>query len=308
MDSTLFYTIITLSSLGVLSAVVLYFVAQKFRVVEDPRIDGVEGLLPGANCGGCGFPGCRGFADALVKRDGMEGMNCPVGGADTMKSIAEYLGRVAAESEPMVAVVRCGGSCDKRPRTNRFEGAPSCAVMAQLYGGDTACNYGCLGKGDCVVSCKFDAIVMDGATGLPVVDDDKCTACGACVKACPKFIIELRRKGPKGRRVFVNCINRDKGAVSRKACQVSCIACTKCAKVCAFDAITIESNLAYIDSQKCRLCRKCAPECPTGAIVETNFPPRPAAKPAGDEASKPTEPMAEKVAAAMPASAVVQEA
>lgn len=274
MNDILLYTILTLCALGVLSAMVLYFVARKFHVEEDPRIDDTEGMLPGANCGGCGFPGCRAFAEALVVNDDISALNCPVGGSATMKSIAEYLGKAVEEKAPQVAVVLCNGSCDKRASNNIFDGAQSCAVVASLYGGETACNYGCLGNGDCVASCNFDAIVMDPVTGLPVVDDDKCTACGACVKACPKTIIELRKKGPKGRRVYVSCSNKDKGAVARKACTVACIACGKCVKVCPFEAITMGNNLAYIDADKCRLCRKCVPECPTGAIVEVGFPPK----------------------------------
>lgn len=115
---------------------------------------------------------------------------------------------------------------------------------------------------------------MDPQTQLPVVDNEKCVACGACVKACPRNIIELRFKGPKDRRVFVSCVNKDKGGVARKACKVACIGCGKCAKECPFGAITVENNLAYIDFTKCRLCRKCVGVCPTGAIHEVNFPPR----------------------------------
>ena len=192
----LLYTILTLCALGVLSAVILYFVAQKFRVEEDPRIDEVEKMLPGANCGGCGFAGCRGMADALVKQDDISSLFCPVGGGDCMKAVAAYLGKSAPEKEPQVATVRCGGTCEKRPRTNDFNGAKSCAVASSLYVGETGCAFGCLGFGDCVVSCAFDAIRMNPETGLPEVDPDKCTACGACVKACPKMIIELRKKWP----------------------------------------------------------------------------------------------------------------
>lgn len=275
MNETLIFTVLTLCVLGILSAVALYFVAKKFHVWEDPRIDDVEKMLPGANCGGCGFPGCRGLASALVKADSMEGLACPVGGAATMKAIAEYLGRVAEEKEPEVAVVRCSGSCDVRPRTNKYDGVSSCAVAASLYAGETGCSFGCVGFGDCVAVCAFGALSMDPETGLPVVDDEKCTACGKCVKACPKTIIELRKKGPKSRRVFVSCVNKDKGAITRKACTVGCIGCGKCVKTCPFEAITLENNLAYIDSYKCRLCRKCVVECPTGAIHEANFPPRP---------------------------------
>lgn len=275
MNETLVFTVLTLCALGILAALILYFVAQKFKVYEDPRIDEVEKMLPGANCGGCGFPGCRGMADALVKSDDISWLHCPVGGAETMKAAAAYLGKAAAEQEARVAVVRCNGSCENRPRTNLFDGAPSCAVAASLYGGDTACSYGCLGQGDCVRACQFDALHLDPETGLPVVDEEKCTACGACVKACPKALIELRKKGPKGRRVFVSCRNMDKGAVARKACKAACIGCGKCVRTCPFEAITLENNLAYIDPAKCKLCRKCVPECPTGAIHEVNFPPRP---------------------------------
>lgn len=276
-------TVLVLCALGVLSAVVLYFVSQKFKVYEDPRIGDVEGMLPGANCGGCGFAGCRGLSDALVKEEDISKLFCPVGGAEAMNRIAAYLGKAAAAKEPEIAVVRCGGSCDNRPRLNKYDGAASCAVAASLYGGETGCTYGCLGKGDCVFVCEFDAIHMNPATGLPEVDQDECVACGACAKACPKTIIEMRRKGPKDRRVYVNCVNHDKGGIARKACSVACIACTKCEKACAFEAITITNNLAFIDSHKCKLCRKCVAECPTGAIREVNFPARKAAAPAGQD-------------------------
>ena len=179
----LLLTILTLCVLGILAAVILYFVAQKFKVEEDPRIDEVEKMLPGANCGGCGFAGCRGMADALVKRDDISALFCPVGGGDVMKACASYLGKAAPEKEPQVATVRCGGTCEKRPRTNTFDGAKSCAVASSLYVGETGCSFGCLGFGDCVDVCQFGAIAVNPRTGLPEVDPDKCTACGACVKA-----------------------------------------------------------------------------------------------------------------------------
>lgn len=302
--TVLLSTILTLSLLGILAAVVLYFVAQKFKVEEDPRIDEVEKMLPGANCGGCGFAGCRGMADALVKNDDISALFCPVGGGDTMKGIAAYLGKAAPEKEPMVATVRCGGVCDKRPRTNTFDGAKSCAVASSLYVGETACAYGCLGYGDCVAACAFDAIHINPETGMAEVDAEKCTACGACVKACPKKIIELRKKWPKGRAVYVGCVSKDKGAVVMKACKAGCIGCGKCEKVCAFGAITIENNLAYIDSQKCKLCRKCVNECPTGAIKLVGMEPlpktpkAPAAKAAEGAAVKAETPAAKPAAAA----------
>lgn len=294
----LLYTILTLCVLGVLAAVILYFVAQKFKVEEDPRIDCVEKMLPGANCGGCGFAGCRGMAEALVKRDDISALFCPVGGGDTMKAVAGYLGKAAAEKEPQAATVRCGGTCAKRPRTNRYDGASSCAVAASLYAGETGCSFGCIGYGDCVTACAFGAIAVNPETGIPEVDPDKCTACGACVKACPKKIIELRKKWPKNRAVYVSCVSHDKGAAVTKACKAGCIGCGKCAKVCPFGAITVEGNLAYIDPAKCKLCRKCVNECPTGAIVLVGMDPLPKApKAAPAAAASKTAPAAAAAAA-----------
>lgn len=137
--------------------------------------------------------------------------------------------------------------------------------------------------------CQFDAIHMNPETGLPEVDEEKCTACGACSKACPRKIIEIRPKGKNNRRVVVMCVNKDKGAVANKACKASCIGCGKCVKVCPFEAITLENNLAYIDPAKCKSCRKCESECPKGAIQAINFPPRkPKVEvPAGEAAAKP---------------------
>ena len=172
----------------------------------------------------------------------------------------------------------------------------SCAIASNLYGGETGCTFGCLGYGDCEAACAFDAIHVDPVTGIAHVDEDKCTSCGACVKACPKGIIELRKKGPKGRRVFVSCVNKDKGAVARKACSNACIGCGKCAKECPFEAITVENNVAYIDYTKCRMCRKCVAVCPTGAIHEVNFPPRKEAAPDAAPKAAPATPAAPKSA------------
>lgn len=267
-------SILTLVGLGVASALVLYMASKKFQVFEDPRIDQVEEVLPKSNCGGCGFPGCRAFAEALVKTDDISDLKCPVGGSATMTKVSEILGKAVADVKPQLAVVRCNGSCEHRPKLNIYDGAMSCAVAAALYGGETGCSYGCLGCGDCVVACKFDAMYMDEATGLPVVIEENCVACGKCVEACPKNIIELRNVGPKSRRIFVSCVNKDKGAVAKKACAVACIGCSKCFKVCPHEAITMADNLAYIDDDKCKLCRKCVEECPTFSIHELNFPPR----------------------------------
>ena len=277
MNTVLIFAVVSLSAIGLVSAVVLYFVAQKFKVIEDPRIGIVEESLPAANCGGCGFAGCRNFAEALVRKaedeKSIEGMNCPVGGSDVMNKVAAILGLEAPEADPLIAVIRCNGSFSNAPSKVRYDGPSTCAFAHNLYAGTSGCAYGCLGLGDCVVSCQFDAIFMETETGLPVVKDN-CVACGACVKACPRHIIELRAKGKKDRRIFVCCINNEKGGPARKNCSVACIGCGKCVEVCAFDAITLTDNLAYIDFEKCKLCRKCAPVCPTNAILEINFPPR----------------------------------
>ena len=241
--------VIVLGAIGLIAAVVLFAASRKFAVYEDPRIAQVGELLPGANCGGCGFPGCSGMADALVKgadAGSIDGLSCPVGGAETMGKVAER----------------------------------TCAAMNACGAGETACGYGCLGCGDCEAACRFDAIHVNEATGIPEVVDEKCTSCGACVKACPRHIIELRKKGPKSRRVFVSCVNKDKGPVAMKACDVSCIGCGKCVRECSFDAISVADNVAYIDFEKCRLCRKCVSVCPRHAILDVNFPtPAPAPKP-----------------------------
>ena len=251
--------VIVLGAIGLIAAVVLFVASKKFAVYEDPRIAQVAEVLPGANCGGCGFPGCSGMADALVKgadAGSLDGLSCPVGGSEVMTKVADLLGMAIANSEPMVAVVRCNGTCEHRAKIAEYAGLRTCAAMHACGAGETACGFGCLGCGDCVAACQFGAISIDPATGIPVVDEEKCTSCGACVKACPRNIIELRKKGPKGRRVFVSCVNKDKGPVAMKACAVSCIGCGKCEKECPFGAITVENNLAYIDFEKCRLCRK----------------------------------------------------
>ncbi|MCL1607446.1 MULTISPECIES: Fe-S cluster domain-containing protein [Mediterranea] len=266
--------VISLGAIGLISAIVLFVASKKFAVYEDPRIGEVAEVLPQANCGGCGYPGCAGFAEACVKAGSLEGKLCPVGGQPVMARVAAILGLEAASAELKVAVVRCNGSCEHRPRTTRYDGVSSCAVANATYGGETDCTFGCLGCGDCVDACQFDAIHMNPETGLPEVDENACTACGACVKACPRRIIELRPKGKNNRRVYVSCVNKDKGAQTRKACSVGCIGCGKCVKVCPFEAITLENNLAYIDPAKCKLCRKCEAECPQGAILAVNFPPR----------------------------------
>lgn len=286
--SLIIQAVIVLGIIAVVAATVLYICSKKFAVYEDPRIGQVAEILPGANCGGCGFPGCSGMADALVKgcdAGSLDGLNCPVGGADVMSKVADLLGMAIANSDPKVAVVRCNGTCANRPKIAEYHGLRTCSAMNSCGAGETACGFGCLGCGDCVAACQFGAICINPETGIPEVNEEKCTSCGACVKACPRHIIELRKKGPKGRRVYVSCVNKDKGPAAMKACKAACIGCSKCAKECAFDAITIENNVSYIDPDKCRLCRKCEKVCPTHAIIAVNFP-APKVKP--EEASQPS--------------------
>ena len=267
--------LIVLGSIALVAAVVLYVCSKKFAVHEDPRLAQVTAILPGANCGGCGYPGCSGMAAALVKgadAGSLDGLFCPVGGSNVMGQVADLLGMAVSNTEPKVAVVRCNGTCELRPRIAEYNGLRTCTAMNACGAGETGCGYGCLGCGDCVKACAFGAITINPATGLAEVDEDKCTACGACVKACPRHIIELRKKGIKNRRVYVRCVNKDKGAVAMKACKAACIGCGKCEKECKFEAITITNNVSYIDPDKCRMCRKCVDVCPTHAIIAVNFP------------------------------------
>lgn len=274
MNQAIILAVVALSAIGVSAAVLLYFAAQKFKVYEDPRIDEVTDKLPGANCGGCGYAGCRNLAETIVNSTELGSLFCPPGGNETMNNVAAVMGWVAEAKDPEIAVIRCNGSFANSPVKLFYDGPSTCAGAHSLFSGPGGCPNGCLGLGDCVVSCTFDAMYIDETTGLPVVIADKCVACGACVKACPRMIIELRKKGKKDRRIFVSCMNTEKGAVSRKNCSVACIGCSACVKVCNFDAIAMDKNLAYIDFNKCTLCRKCVEACPTDAIHELNFPPR----------------------------------
>lgn len=274
MANAVLNSVLLLASLGIIAAVVLYAVSKKFYVYENPLITEVEEFLPGANCAGCGSPGCKAFAEMLVNTEDISSLFCPVGGNEVMKLISVKLGKEVAEKNPTVAVLRCQGSCEVRPKTSEFQGPKSCAISAMIYGGETDCQYGCLGYGDCVEVCKFDAMYVDEVTGLPVIITEKCTSCGACVAACPRTIIEMRPKNKRDLKIYVGCLNEDKGGIAKKACALACIGCSKCEEICPKGAVTMLNNLAYIDPVFCTLCRKCVDICPTHSIVETNFPPK----------------------------------
>lgn len=267
-------SVIVLGSIGLISGLILFFTAKKFKVNENPKIEEVEKILPNANCGACGYTGCHNFAEAAANSETLDSLFCPVGGNEVMAKVAQILGKEVETQNAQVAVVRCSGSIQFRERTSEYEGPKICAIESALYSSDTDCQYGCLGLGDCVEACNFDAIVINPETMLPVVNEDKCTACGACVEACPRDIIELRPKGPKNRRIYVSCMNEDKGGKAKQYCEVACIGCKACVQACKFDAITVDNFLATIHADACRLCRACVEVCPTNAILEVNFPPR----------------------------------
>jgi RnfABCDGE-type electron transport complex B subunit len=273
MSDTIILAAVLLGSIGLVAALILFFVAKAFYVYEDPRIEQVAEKLPLANCGGCGFAGCKSLAEAIVKAGSMEGFMCPAGTDQTIKSIAEVLGIEAIAANPRIAVLKCNGNCENAPIKAFYDSALSCTYAASIFAGESACPYGCLGCGDCVSVCQFNAIFIDSETKLPKIREDKCVGCSACVKVCPRHLLEIRNKGKLGRRIYVACANKEKGGVAKKNCTVACIGCSKCAKVCTFEAITVENFLAYIDETKCKLCRKCVNECPTFAIHATNFPP-----------------------------------
>lgn len=266
---------ILLGIIGLAAAVILYIAAKKFQVYEDPKIAEIEDLLPGANCGGCGFSGCHAFAVECAQAKTMEGLNCTGVDNEGMKKIAGIVGLTPSASRRMVAVVKCSASCENRDPRNFYDGVKSCAIEASLYQGESDCTYGCLGCGDCVRACPFGAMQMLPGEELPHVDFDKCTGCGKCVSTCPRALCELTPM-PEGRPiVWVACANRDRGPVAMKECGVACIGCTKCRKVCPNEAPTISSFLAHIDQDKCTSCGECLKACPRKSITSSYHLPYP---------------------------------
>lgn len=247
--------------IGLLIGLVLGVASEKFKVEVDENEEKIRAVLPGNNCGACGFPGCDGLAGAIAKGEAPVNQ-CPVGGPDVGSLIGAIMGEEAGESVHMTAYVKCKGTCDKAKSQYHYFGIQDCQSASVVPGaGDKKCSYGCMGYGSCVKACPFDAIhIIDG---VAVVDKDKCKACQKCIAVCPNHLIEMVPYDAMHR---VRCNSHDKGPKVRKECEAGCIGCTLCTKVCESGAITITNFLAHIDYSKCTNCGACVERCPRKII------------------------------------------
>lgn len=259
--------ILILGALGLLFGALLSVASRIFAVELDPMVGNILGVLPGANCGACGFPGCEGLANAIAS--GRAPVNaCTIGGPAVADKVAALMGTTAEATDRMVAVVHCNGTCANAVSKYEYFGLRDCRYVAQIGGGNKACYYGCLGCGTCKDVCPFDAIEM--RDGVAYILKEKCKACNKCIEICPKKLIALM---PYKRHTYVACRSRDKGKTVKEACAVGCIGCSMCAKKCPKETIVVEGNLAAIRYEGCVDCGICVKTCPTKAIL-SNKPPR----------------------------------
>ncbi len=257
----IFIATIVVGAIGLIFGLLLAIAAVIFKVNADERIGKIEEVLPGANCGGCGFAGCSAYANAVVEK-GAAIDCCGVGGSSISEKIGKIMGKTADKKAPMVARVLCGGNPDFAEKKYEYEGVLDCNAATRLAGGEKQCEFGCLGYGTCVKVCKFDAIHIEN--GVAKVDEDKCTACGMCVNACPKKVIEIV---PKNNPMTVLCKNRLIGKEVMSMCKIGCIGCKICEKNCPFAAVSVTDNLAKIDYDRCEACGLCAKVCPKNVII-----------------------------------------
>lgn len=258
--------VIIIGGMGLVFGLVLAIASKVFEVQLDPRVEQIIAALPGANCGACGKAGCAGYADAVVHEDA-EITLCAPGGPDAAAKIAKIMGKDAKAMDKKIAVIHCSsGGTNNTKWKYAYQGIESCRSAVNIADGPNLCTWGCVGFNDCQVACKFDAITVD-AEGMRHIDYDKCTACGACVKACPRSLIMLV---PVNRNVFIKCTSKAKNPLAKQLCgtEKPCIGCGLCARKCPVQAITIENNLARIDYAKCIDCGLCASACPTKAIQD----------------------------------------
>ncbi len=262
--STVKFTFIFVMGVGAFFGMGLAFAAKRFSVKVDPRVERVRENLAGAHCGACGYPGCEQYAEAVVGNPDVPPNLCTPAGERGTKMVAIITGKTPEAKEPLFSRIMCQGDQGKSLRRFRYEGVEDCRASVLAGGGDKSCIYGCLGYGTCERACPFDAIKIN-EDHLPVVDIVKCTGCRKCEEACPKNVIEIL---PGNKAVIIACHSKDKGAETRKNCQIGCIACGSCVKVCPFEAAYLENNFARIDLDKCRVCGLCVEKCPTKAIVD----------------------------------------
>lgn len=254
--------IVVVSLIGLICSVILSAASKVLAVPVDERFPKVRECLPGANCGACGYAGCDGYTQALLDDETLPCNKCVPGAQAAANAIAAVLGREAGESVPMVAHVRCNGTCENTQDKYEFGNTLTCRSAKLFYGNKGTCPYGCLGCGDCASVCPEKAICIEN--GIAHIDIRRCIGCGKCANQCPQKVIEII---PKDAYVTVNCNNKDKAPVAMKVCKASCIGCGLCAKNCPADAITITDNLASIDFKKCVGCVVCSEKCPKKAIV-----------------------------------------